>query len=189
MSAGMASRRPPPTISLICELMTRVHHGRLAHVLQRQGVVLALDVNDERARPEHPLDQLLADVDLGDPLQPQLHRVTPEDALAHQNPRGGQRHHVGAPADQASDQPQAGDQGDDEDRVVGPARCLLPQDHQHYEGDPHADRGEQRAEEEDPVGRNSANSSSSSLRNLPAEPSDQRTGGHRPTRGTVDATF
>ena len=124
---------------------------RLAHVLQGERVVLALDVDDQRARPEHPLDQRLADVDLGDALQAQLHRVAPDDALAHEDPGRGQRHDVGPPADEAAEQPQAGDEGEDEDRIVRPAGRVLPQDQQHDEGRPHADGREERAEEEDPV--------------------------------------
>ena len=84
-----------------------LHDRRLAHVLERERVVLALHVDDQRARPEHPLDQLLADVDLGDALQPQLHRVAAEDALAHEDAGGGQRDDVGPPADVAAEQPQA----------------------------------------------------------------------------------
>ncbi len=98
-----------------------LHDGRLAHVLQGERIVLALHVDEQRARPEHPLDQGLTDVDLGDALQPQLHGVAPEDALAHQDPRGGQRDDVGAPTDEPAEQPQARDQAEDEDRIVRPA--------------------------------------------------------------------
>ena len=126
-------------------------HRRLAHVLQGQRVVLALHVDDQRAGPEHPLDQALADVDLGDALQAQLDRVAPDDALAHEDPGRGERHHVGAPADEPAEQPQAGDEGQDQDRVVRPARRVLPQDEQHDEGRPHPDGREERPEQEDPV--------------------------------------
>ena len=129
-----------------------LHHGGLAHVLERQRVVLALDVDDQRAGPEHPLEEILADVHLGDPLQAQLHGVTSDDALAHEDPGRGQRHDVGAPPDETAEEPQAGDEGEDQDRVVGPARRLLPEDDQDDEARPHADGGEERPEEEDPVG-------------------------------------
>ena len=49
-------------------------HRRPAHVLQRERVILTLHIDDQRARPEYPLDQLLADVDLGDALQAQAAR-------------------------------------------------------------------------------------------------------------------
>ena len=166
-----------------------LHDGRLAHVLQGERVVLALHVDDQRTRPEHPLDQLLPDVDLGDPLQPQLHGVAPEDALAHEDPRGGQRDDVGAPADEPAEEPQAGDQGEDEDRVVRPAGCLLPQNDEHDEPYPHADGREEGAEEEDPVRAQLGQQLLVVVEELPGQRHHtKRTGGHQPARSTAHGT-
>ena len=128
----------------------------------------------------------LADVDLGDPLQPELDGVAPEDALAHQDPGRGESHRVGLPPHEPAEEPEARDEGDDHDRVVGPAGRVPPQDDQHDDRRPDPDGGEEGAEEEDPMRAQLGQELLVLVEELPRQgPSRNSTGAHPAGRGTV----
>jgi hypothetical protein len=127
-----------------------LHDRRLADELEYHGVVLTLQVDDQTAGRDEALPQLLGKADLRDPLEAELRRVPPEHAPSYHDASGGQHQRVRPPAQEATEEPQHGNRGQQQQDV---GRPVGRRERNHDGDDPGHDGhgGEERPGEEDPV--------------------------------------